>query len=65
MASEGQQRGSVRPDAPDEDAIRAAQEYGIDISMLRDNLRRSYAERIRRHEIALKTVEKLRDARRV
>jgi queuine/archaeosine tRNA-ribosyltransferase len=48
-----------------EDAIRAAQEYGIDVAMLLDNLKRSPAERIRRHQIALETVEQLRKAKRV
>ena len=43
--------------------IQAAIEYGIDISMLRDNLKLSPAERIRRHQIALNTAEKLREAK--
>ncbi|MBW8001926.1 MAG: hypothetical protein FVQ80_07860 [Planctomycetes bacterium] len=43
--------------------IKAAIDYGIDISMLIDNAGRSYAERIRRHQIALNTVEKLRKAK--
>ena len=41
------------------DAIQAAIDYGIDISMLIDNLKRTPAERIRRHQIALNTIEKL------
>lgn len=45
------------------DAIQAAIDWGIDVSMLSDNMRRSYAERIRRHQIALDTVEKLRKAK--
>ncbi len=43
--------------------IRAAIEYGIEVTMLRDNIRRSPAERIRRHQIALATVEQLQKAR--
>jgi len=31
------------------DAIQAASDYGIDVSMLTDNLKRTPAERIRRH----------------
>ncbi|MDD5457911.1 MAG: hypothetical protein PHF37_00745 [Phycisphaerae bacterium] len=35
----------------------------IDMQMLEDNLKRSYAERIRRHQIALETMEKLQKAK--
>jgi len=45
--------------------IQAAIDYGIDVSMLIDNINRSYTERIMRHQIALNTVEKLRKARRL
>jgi len=45
--------------------IQAAIDYGIDVSMLIDNIRRSCTERIIRHQIALNTVEKLRKARRL
>ena len=48
-----------------EGAIRAAREYGIDIAMLMDNLRRSPAERIWRHQIALDMMELLQQAQRV
>jgi hypothetical protein len=37
----------------------------IDMQMLKDNLKRSYAERIRRHQIALETMEKLQKAKRL
>jgi hypothetical protein len=40
-------------------------DYGIDISMLKDNLKRTPAERIRRHQIALNTVKKLRKAEQI
>ena len=45
--------------------IQAAVDYGIDVSMLVDNVRRSYSERITRHQIALNTAEKLKGARRL
>lgn len=39
-----------------------AKEYGIDVAMLLDNTRRSPAERIKRHQVALNTVLMLRKA---
>jgi hypothetical protein len=45
--------------------ITAAIDYGIDISMLIDNIRRSPAERIKRHQIALNTATKFRKAKRI
>ena len=42
----------------------AAAEYGIDVSALIDNVHRTPAELIRRHQIALDTAEKLRKAGR-
>jgi hypothetical protein len=45
--------------------IQAAIDYGIDVSMLIDNINRSCTERIIRHQIALNTAEKLRKARRL
>ncbi|MHC4680431.1 MAG: hypothetical protein ACYTEK_17220 [Planctomycetota bacterium] len=47
------------------DPVQAAIDYGIDVSMLVDNLRRSVTERVRRHQIALNTAEKLRKAKRL
>lgn len=47
------------------DPLQVAADYGIDVSMLADNLKRSVTERIRRHQIALNTVEKLRKAKRL
>jgi len=49
----------------DIDAVQAAIDQGIDVSMLADNLRRSVTERVKRHQIALNTVEKLRKAKRL
>ncbi len=45
--------------------IKAAAEYGIDISQLAANVNRSAAERIRRHQIALNTAEQLRRAEKL
>ena len=42
-----------------------AEDFGIDISMLIDNSKRTPTERIRRHQIALNTVEKLRKAKHI
>jgi hypothetical protein len=47
------------------DPLKAAAEFGIDISALKDNLKLCYGERIRRHQIALNTIEKLRKAKQV
>jgi hypothetical protein len=56
----GQQASRKRRAA---DAVRQATAYGIDVSLIRDNLARTPAERMRRHEIALATAEMLRKAR--
>ncbi|MEN6337545.1 MAG: hypothetical protein ABFE01_25105 [Phycisphaerales bacterium] len=47
------------------DPAREAAECGIDLAMLRDNLALPVAERLRRHDIALTTVEMLRKAKRL
>jgi len=52
-------------ESPQTDPVQAAIDYGIDVSSLRDNLQRSVTERIRRHQIALNTAEKLRKAKRL
>ena len=43
--------------------MKAAEEYRIDIQALKNNLKLSCEERIRHHQIALDTVEKLRRAK--
>ena len=43
--------------------IQAAIDYGIDISLLEANLKLSVDERIRRHQIALNTMQKLQKAK--
>ena len=45
------------------DEIRQAEDFGLDIYMLMENIKRKPAERIRRHQIALNTAEKLRKAK--
>ena len=45
------------------DPIETAKAYGIDVSMLVDNLGRSVTERLRRHEIARRTAQMLRRAK--
>jgi hypothetical protein len=45
--------------------LAAARDYGVDIRMLKANLNRPVIERIRRHQIALDTFEKLRGARQL
>jgi len=47
------------------DAVQEAIDYGIDIAAIRDNLALTPAERLRRHQIALNTVEMLQKARHV
>ncbi len=47
-----------KPEAIHEEAVA----YGIDISLIRSNLRLTPTERLRRHDKALNTMKKLRDA---
>jgi hypothetical protein len=47
------------------DAVQEAIDYGIDVAAIRDNLALTPAERLRRHQIALNTVEMLQRARSV
>jgi len=63
MASKAKQNKLVRNNGRQIDEIQAAIDYGIDVSMLIQNMARSYTERIIRHQIALNTAEKLRKAR--
>ncbi|MCK5225955.1 MAG: hypothetical protein KAQ89_04495 [Planctomycetes bacterium] len=59
------QSGQNRTDDTEKDEILAAAEAGIDIDMLEANLKRSPIERIKRHQIAFNTAEKLRKAKRL
>jgi hypothetical protein len=47
------------------DAVQEAIDYGIDVSALRDNLARTVAERLRRHQIALDRMRMLQKAKRL
>jgi len=62
----GKQGQSARKKQPKpRDAVQEAIAYGIDVAALRDNLALTPAERLRRHEIALHTLEMLQKARRL
>jgi hypothetical protein len=65
MKSEKNKSRRIAVPQPRKDPIRAAAEYGIDIPMLIANLRRTPAERIRRHQIALDTFRMLRKSKRI
>ncbi len=58
-------KSETRTNGPREapDPIEAARAYGIDLALLADNLDRSVAERLRRHEAARRTVRLLRRAK--
>ena len=45
--------------------LAAARDYGVDLQMLYDNLNRPVIERIRRHQIALDTFERLQNAKKL
>ena len=47
-----------------DDPVQAAIYYGV-VAQFRDNLALTVSERLRRHQIALSTVEMLRKARRL
>jgi hypothetical protein len=63
MAEQIDQTGPVTNDGGQTDEIQAAIDYGIDVSMLIDNLARTCTQRIIRHQAALNMVEMLRKAR--
>jgi len=65
MATETNKKKLVKKRSEALDPIQAAADYGIDITQLRDNLARPVAERLRRHQIALNTVELLQKAKRL
>ena len=56
-------RPKPQEEPPAPDAVREAEEYGIDISLLRANLLLTPAERMRRHQIALDRMRRLQKAR--
>jgi hypothetical protein len=64
MAGKSNESAKRKNKSRQTDPIRAAIDYGIDVSMLADNLRRSVTDRIKRHQIALNAAAKLRKAKR-
>ena len=52
-----------RPIHRQPNAVQDAFDYGIDIAALQENLARTPAERLRRHQIALDRVRRLQKAR--
>ena len=65
MATQTNRSKRTNNEAQTDDPIQGAVEYGIDISQLRDNLALTVAERLRRHQTALNTVEMLQKAKRL
>lgn len=49
-------------EVPLEEAVGAAEAYGVDVSMLRERLRLSPTERLRRHQAVLELSLRLREA---
>jgi hypothetical protein len=64
MARKQGQPARPRPPKP-RDAIEEAIVYGIDVAALRENLARTPAERLHRHQIALDRMRMLQKARRL
>lgn len=63
MAYKLHKKSKIKNKSVKKDPLQAAIDYGIDIPALTDNIGRSISERIKRHQIALNTVEKLQKAR--
>jgi len=65
MAAKQKKNNKPKRKSVQTDPIQAAADYGIDVSALIDNAGRSCTERIKRHQIALNTAEKLGKAKRL
>ena len=63
MALKTKKRNSSKNHSKLAPEIQAAIDYGIDISMLKANLKLSYTERAKRHQTALDTYKKLQKAK--
>jgi hypothetical protein len=63
MAEKAKKNVKNRIKSRQTDPLLIATDYGIDVSMLVDNLKRSVTDRIKRHQIALNATEKLRKAK--
>jgi hypothetical protein len=64
MATEMRRDGRTNVGDEAAGAVEAAAVYGLDIAQLRDNLALTVTERLRRHQMALDTVELLQKAKR-
>jgi hypothetical protein len=62
MAGKQGQPRRPKPRQP-RDAVQEAIAYGIDVAALRENLARTPAERLRRHQITLDRIRMLQKAR--
>lgn len=65
MPEELKQNNTKSGDSGKKDELQTAADYGIDISMLISNLQKTPAERIKLHQVALDTTDKLRKAKRL
>ena len=65
MAEKIKKDSAASDDSEKKDELQAPTDYGIDISLLAGNLQKTPAERIRLHQIALNTANKLREAKRL
>ncbi len=63
MAAKTKKRKTVKNNSRIAPEIKAAIDYGIDISMLKAKLKLSYTERAMQHQAALNSYEKLRKAK--
>ena len=64
MATQADKRKQPPARGEPADPVQAAAADGIDVAQLRDNLALTVAQRLRRHQIALDTVEMLQKAKR-
>lgn len=62
MGFDKKQKDKLAPAEQQSDPFQEAIDYGIDINTMIDNLKRTPEERIRRHQIAFNTADKLRKA---
>jgi hypothetical protein len=63
MVGEVKEDTAVNGNSGKKDELQIAADYGIDVSLLISNLQKTPAERIRLHQIALNTADKLRKAK--
>jgi len=63
MVEKTKRNNAIGGNSEERDEVQIAADYGIDISLLISNLQKTPAERIRLHQIALNTANKLREAK--